>query len=465
GHTDSIRSVTFLPDGKQVISGSDDSIIRAWRVEGGREVGHGGLEGQIVIWNPTTHEKSLAFSPDSARIVSGSGDETVVVWSTMTGERLAVAEWKAHVHIVYSIAVSYNGKFIASGSSDKTMTIRPWDTTTFTQIRAVLQHGDWVYSVAILPDGSHFVSGGDDNKLHMWNITDIIPTRPAPIQEYEGHKRAVDCIAFFPNEKKLVSGSWDGKLLEWDLETGLQCGKWWKGHGDAVSGVDVSRDGRMVVSGGRDRTVIIWDEESGEVVQVLEGHQNEVRSVQFSGDSKRVVSGSDDGTVRVWLIEGELAFEPIKCRGEVTCVRYSPNGDRIASGAESVQIWDAETGNGILSIRDSPVWSFSWTPDSDQIIGGGFRKISVWDSHTGEQTRTWETPYHNTALSLSPHGTHLVTSGSFDKSALLYDITTGERIAAFEHDEKVRDIAYSPSGQLLATACTNKKVYLWAAPT
>ncbi|KAF9226979.1 WD40 repeat-like protein, partial [Gyrodon lividus] len=190
-----------------------------------------------------------------------------------------------------------------------------------------------------------------------------------------------------------------------------------------------------------------------------------VISPSRSGDSKRVVSGSDDETVRVWLVEtGELAFEPIKCHGQVSRVRYSPDGERIASGAVSVQIWDAQTGNGILSIKDSPIFSLSWTPDSDQIISGYFGEIIKWNSRTGDQIWRRKTPQDNTALSLSLNGTHLATCDWSDKSAILYDVTAGEHLTAFQHDEGIQDIVYSSSGQFLATVSNDKKVYVWVAP-
>ncbi|KAF9218632.1 WD40 repeat-like protein [Gyrodon lividus] len=169
GQTGWINSVAFLPDGKQVISCSDDNSIRAWSVEDGHEVGHSDWVG------------SLAFSPDSARLVSGSYDSTVIVWSTTTGERLA-GPLKGHSYGVTSVQLSpngdaiasfsHNGKFIASGSHDAT--VRLWDATSFTQIGPVLQHNDWVLSVAISPDGSHLVSGGEDHKVRIWTLKGIV---------------------------------------------------------------------------------------------------------------------------------------------------------------------------------------------------------------------------------------------------------------------------------------------------
>jgi WD40 repeat protein len=72
GHTNWIRSVTFSPDGLQIISGFDDRTVRVWDAVSG--VHKHTLEGH------TNSIFSVAFSPDSSQIISGSADGTVRVW-------------------------------------------------------------------------------------------------------------------------------------------------------------------------------------------------------------------------------------------------------------------------------------------------------------------------------------------------------------------------------------------------
>ena len=69
---------------------------------------------------------SVAFSPDGSRIASGSGDQTVRIWDAKTGVHLTTL--KSHSYSVNSVAFSPDGSHIASSSSDKTVQI--WDTMT-----------------------------------------------------------------------------------------------------------------------------------------------------------------------------------------------------------------------------------------------------------------------------------------------------------------------------------------------
>ncbi|KAF8833678.1 WD40 repeat-like protein [Paxillus ammoniavirescens] len=291
---------------------------------------------------------------------------------------------------------------------------------------------------------------------------------PVPVQVLEGHEDWVRCVRFCLDDDKLVTGSDDKTLRIWNRMTGAV--EVLRGHSDWVKNVDVSRDGKMIVSGSDDKTVRIWNRESGEMMHVCEGHESWVSSVEFSPDSSRVVSGSWNSTVWVWSVEtGELAFEPIKCHGYVWCVRYSPSGDRIASGAKNVQIWNAETGSGIVSIRNSlssEVISVAWTADGTHVIGGCRGEVTIWNSHTGEQLRTWKAPDDDwIRLSLSPSGSHLATCSRDDETAFVFDISTGEQIAVLKHDKTVDGIAYSPSGKFIATGCRDRKVYLWEDPS
>jgi WD40 repeat protein len=87
GHTDSVQSVAFSPDGTHIVSGSDDKTIRIWDMKTGEEVvepfkGH------------TGSVRSVAFSPDGTRIVAGSHDRAIQILDVMAGE----AVMKALVH-------------------------------------------------------------------------------------------------------------------------------------------------------------------------------------------------------------------------------------------------------------------------------------------------------------------------------------------------------------------------------
>ena len=78
GHAGSVWSVAFSPDGKRIVTGSDDATAKVWDAETGQEL--------LTLKGHTGSVISVAFSPDGKRIVTGSDDKTVKVWDAATGQ-------------------------------------------------------------------------------------------------------------------------------------------------------------------------------------------------------------------------------------------------------------------------------------------------------------------------------------------------------------------------------------------
>ena len=156
GHSGTVESVAFSPDGKQVVSASSDETIKIWDLSIGRGV-------QTIGGYPS----NAAFSPDGQQIVSASYHE-VKTWNVATGKELLTLH--GHSENVTSVAFSPDGKRIASGSWDET--VKLWDATTGKELLTLRGHSGGVTSVAFSPDGKRIASGSSDNTVKVW---DTIP--------------------------------------------------------------------------------------------------------------------------------------------------------------------------------------------------------------------------------------------------------------------------------------------------
>lgn len=89
----------------------------------------------------------------------------------------------------------------------------------------------------------------------------------------------------------------------------MQVGETWEDSDFGVTAIALSPDGKKVASGSSDGAVKLWNIDTGKVIKTWTGHIKEVRSVSWSSDGGRVLSGSHDGTFRVWGVEvGETSI-------------------------------------------------------------------------------------------------------------------------------------------------------------
>ncbi|TRT66416.1 hypothetical protein, partial [Microcystis sp. M_QC_C_20170808_M3Col] len=272
GHDNSVLSVNFSPDGKTLVSGSDDKTIKLWNVETGKEI--------RTLYGHDNSVTSVNFSPDGKTLVSGSDDNTIKLWNVETGQEIRTLY--GHDSYVSSVNFSPDGKTLVSGSYDKT--IKLWDVETGQEIRTLYGHDNFVYSVNFSPDGKTLVSGSNDKTIKLWNVE-----TGQEIRTFKGHDSYVYSVNFSPDGKTLVSGSNDKTIKLWNVETGQEIRTLY-GHDSYVWSVNFSPDGKTLVSGSNDKTIKLWNVETGQEIRTLKGHDSSVYSVNFSPDGKTLVS-------------------------------------------------------------------------------------------------------------------------------------------------------------------------------
>ncbi len=204
-HSNPVTSVAFSPNGKLLITGSEDNSLKLWDVATGR-----------VIRTFVGHSNwvtSVAFSPDAKRVVSGGADNSIRIWDVSTGR----AERKIDdTDMVMSVAFSPDGRSLLSGGGGPygAGTLKLWDASNGQIIRSFAGHSKQIYSVAFSSDGSSILSGSKDYTLKLWRVADGNLTRTFD------HADEVTSVAFSRDGARLVSGSVDRVVRLWDSADG-----------------------------------------------------------------------------------------------------------------------------------------------------------------------------------------------------------------------------------------------------
>lgn len=457
GHSDKVRSAALSPDGRRLVTGSNDHTAILWDADTGQEL--------HTLRGHSNSVTSVAFSPDGHRVLTGSEDHTAKLWDAETGQELRTFE--GHSGAVWAVAFSPHGRRVLTGSADKTA--RLWDTETGQELRTFQGHAGGVTSVVFSPDGGTVLTGstGDDT-ARLWDVETGHELRTFP-HNFQG----VSSLAFSPDGGRVLTGDGYGVAELWDLESGQEP-RYLRGYlGFPVSSVGFSPNGQTVLTIGGLATATLWDAETGQVVQSIDpGGNRFLLRPTFSTllpDGRRALMATADSAEISDTETGRILRRFHGQTMEIDAVAFSPDGHRVLTRASwRAKLWDAETGQQLRTFWDSSgIRDIAFSSDGRRVLTGSLdHNAALWDADTGQKLRTFKG--HTDAVvsvAFSPDGQRVLT-GSMDKTAKLWDAETGQELRTFMgHSGGIISVAVSRDGRRVLTGSIDKTAKLWDAET
>jgi WD40 repeat protein/tetratricopeptide (TPR) repeat protein len=448
-HRGAVDAVAYSPDGKTILTGSDDNTARLWDAAIGNPIGA-----------PLSHQGpvfTVAFSRDGKVALTGSQDGTARLWDAATGQPLATSVQTQGVP--GSVAFSPDGTTVLAAIGDGTA--RLWDTTPARPRGFPLTHRGRVNDVAFRPDGKAVLTGSGDGTARLWDAATGNPIG-APLP----HPQAVSVVAFSPDGKAMLTGSQDGTARLWDAATGRPLGAF-RGHRQLVSKVAFSPDGKTILTGSHDTTARLWDAATGRPLGTPLRHRAAVTLVAFSPDGKVALTSSADGTARRWdAATSQPLGPPVTHRA--TSIAFSPDGTTVVAGSNddtSARFWDTTTGKptGLSVPLPGGVAWLAFSRDGKSVLtASGDGTARLWDAATG---RPLGAPVLQRAkvftADLSPDGKRIL-SGFGEKSARVWDAATGQPLGPpLAHHASVSKVVFSPDGRTALTVTDGNEALLW----
>ncbi|KAG2343684.1 kinase-like protein [Suillus weaverae] len=316
-----------------------------------------------------------------------------------------------------------------------------------------------------------------------------------PVLTLKGHQHTTtSSISYFPDGKRMISGSGDKTTRQWDLEGGKEIEEARDVCEQEVHAVGVSSDGRWVVSAGGDShcntgELKVREVETG-IVRIFEGHSEKINCIDISGDSTLLASGADDNTTRIWNLEtGKLVAGPFKNDNDrVGTVRFSQDSKMLALKSwcgDYLEVWDVATqslighkdGDESLTIGINHTFApVSWTTKDKTIVTafsatylGSWRSLNTISEFDASTLQTIGVPFQGhtniiISLALSLDCT-LLASASHDETIKLWAFESRQLLSSFDAPYIARHLIFSPdSRQLVYTAMRSNNIYLCNTP-
>jgi WD40 repeat protein len=332
GYTEKVSSILFSPDGKTILTISNNTAT-IWDAVTRKEVKK--FEGYI------SDLSSVVFSPDGKTALTRSYDKTAQVWDVVTGKK--VQKFEGHTRDLSSAVFSPNGKTVLTTSRDETARI--WDVVTGEELVIVYDVMPYQKIASFSPDGKTILIGGVGKKFSA-TIVDVETQKRVELSSKDSLEKVIlDHIyfaTFFPRGKTIFLYSF-GYVSIWNVATAEVVQSFEFTDSSKLLSVHFAKDQPLIaVTKKEDEKIMLIAVVSTKKIQEFEGHTDAIESAVFSPDGKTVLTTSYDQTVRIWDVATGKELQKFEKFLRAAAAFSPDNKTVVISGGKTVQICDLD---------------------------------------------------------------------------------------------------------------------------
>ena len=421
GNGRSVNMCDFSADGKLVIIGGSDSVVRIWDAATGELTGRltgmpgvdqgsvmatissdgqrlaGGGEGKFAVWDPARVPAPVRLTCETKMMWAGytEGGPVVVAAEPAADSGRPVETRPAMSPSTAPAAATQRSSENEDPDGDRDdralfeelaepppQAVAPTNAPGAAAVYRVAEKqptsklafgGREITHLEVHPAGSTAVGVDRDGVLLRWSL----PGGGEP-SVLGRDASSLTPLRFTPDARRLLTAGGRGEsgtceITIWDMAAPANPRTFPCRHAGRINDLALSSDGTRIITASADGSAKVWDVNSGRPVCLLYGHRDEVRAVACTSDGSRILTASADGTARVWdAASGRSLLELTGHRSEVRSAEFSRDDALIlTAGADgTVRVWDAQTGTELdrLAVQRAGYSRARFSPDGNRVL-------------------------------------------------------------------------------------------------
>ncbi|PHH64812.1 hypothetical protein CDD81_3878 [Ophiocordyceps australis] len=504
GHSAPIELYCVSPDGRVIVSSSQDDIIKLWD----------SMSGTLLhnLKGPSKHTMAQSMATSGQLVALIDSGTHLYVWDVATGGLL----WKKRpgpptnlFNYGQEVAISSNSKLVACTvpricNYQVTYQCMIWDVASGTMKQRIdAPRGDanfenLVFShdgrllaarEMVVSNGRHIALFKGDGSIPVWDlakgavsstfedpgpfsyacwapfysncqllaaargdcISILDPCTGTTLSTLEHKVVDVELVAFSPDGSLAACSALDpseivSSVKFWNIAAGTQGDNCW----EYSSATAVSPNCDLIARATKDNKIELWDTAGATVLRTLEGHGSIIRTLVFSADNTALE-----------ILEGHLQG--------ILALAFAPDCQRLASTSQdkTVRLWDTTSGLALQILRHAQAMTtMAFSPDGTVLACSDSNcQATFWHVGSGAMLHKLEGP--DVVYDFSPNSSLVASASASDGTLAIWSTATGAKPQILQsHGNCVLAVVFSPDGKLLASASDqDAAIVLWDVAT
>jgi len=445
-----LREIVFTNDGKSIIILSSNRI-KVLGIDSGDTLLIGGYEEEI---------STMKLSSDGKTLITGSQQGIVKIWDILTGECVKIIN--AHQKDIFFLHVSPSSKFILTYGAEGILSC--WNLENSEPVWQNKISREFIKTIAISPDEKNFAIGSELKTIMTGTFSDGNLSNKIELEnswvEKVVYNQAGHLLASVRNGQ-------EGKIIKVnDFMTVVRVG-----DGETLNTLKISNDGKYALVFTTDHRIKVWDLNSGDFISSFYSSDDWVFDDPFDPNSSLVACRGFDNSIKLYnILNGGCFAIFMMPEGYVKSSEFHPTENKVAVGGtdNKIRFWDLSSGEVSASFDSSYQWpkTTAFNNNGSLVAFTTTEKvIQIWKSETVEfqkeivmfDDKIKQIVFNHSGEKLFIRGEHTIS---------IYDLKLERFIQSFEGNAKiVKTAIITPDGNNILSSGSDFALRLWSIET